>query len=484
MHGSGKKFIRDVFYSLIPVSVNKLSSLLYLPLIFKYAGAVAYGIWQQFGLSSQVILHVATMNVGVGIKKYLSQTDDRIEVSRSFYSSLAWVFVLSIGCSGVLLLGRQPIGSLLFTRGYNESLIVLLSLYIPLEAILFEIGNVLRAIRQVRFLAIMGPVRVIAKLLTVTVALTYFDAAIQQAISYFIVSELVMLLIYLFVLWTHVGLRSILLDLSRGYKFVSYGLPFVLAGISTWSSAFSDRFVLLHFHGIDVVGVYSAAYVLASIPLLLVNPVSQILLPDLSALLGHGKRQRAIVRAERVMLFYSLITGAFALLVTVAGPAAMKWLDHESSDTGRLMMLLALAMGAYGLLTLQSNVLTAFLKRAYFNIVWVAIALGNIGMNLLLIPEWGMTGAAIASLVTYALGSMAMGFLLRGKIGWRYLVWVSGMIGFGVALGALLNRYWLIRDLISWQVIGALSTGLGVYALLTFALFGKRLLTITKANEG
>ncbi|MEM9325723.1 MAG: oligosaccharide flippase family protein [Bacteroidota bacterium] len=481
MQGSGRSFVRDILLGFIPVSINKLTSLIYLPLIFKYAGVAAYAIWQQFGLSAQVLMHLGTMNVGVGIKKYLAQKADLAEISKIFYSALAWVVIFSILCSAVLLWGKEHFGNLIFTGSNGGLLIVLLIVYIPLEALLSEIANVIRAIRAMKVLAILGPLRVLIKLATVTVALIFLDATIVHAIAYFIAGEFAMLIVFLITLWTRLGLRTFVVDLKEAWKYVSYGFPFVVAGISTWISAFSDRFFLLHYFGLEQVGIYAGAYVISSIPLLFANPICQILLPDLSKLLGLGQNQKAVMRAEGVMLVYGLIAGCLSIVIVTAGPTAIEWLGRTSVGSIKLMLLLATALGAYGLLTLQSNVLTAFLGRSHFNLIWVAIAICNILLNLLLIPRFNVIGAAIASLGTYCLGSMAMAMALHPKMKSWYLLWVYALLGLGITLGTC-GSHFLVEHLTLVRLALVTILAMIAYTGTAFILFRRQILTITQSR--
>lgn len=149
-------------------------------------------------------------------------------------------------------------------------------------------------------------------------------------------------------------------------------------------------------------GLYSAAYRLTFLLMAVAAAISSAYLPSYARVAGTGAATiRHLLETSleaAVLVGAPLVAGAVALapaLLTVVFGA-------EYAGAAPAFRLLALSIGAPFLYWMCSNLLiVADRTRLYATICGLAAAL-NIALNLVLIPRWGITGAAAATLCSEA----------------------------------------------------------------------------------
>ncbi len=96
--------------------------------------------------------------------------------------------------------------------------------------------------------------------------------------------------------------------------YLSFGLPTIPGNISSWVIFSSDRFVIAYFLGVTSVGIYSAAYSLGNLPILILTILGLVLPPNLSKLFDEGK-----IHEIKTHLSYSLKYSLLLIIPFVFG---------------------------------------------------------------------------------------------------------------------------------------------------------------------
>jgi O-antigen/teichoic acid export membrane protein len=161
-----------------------------------------------------------------------------------------------------------------------------------------------------------------------------------------------------------------------------------------------DRVALGHYLSARDVGIYSiAAAMVAYVPLVL-QSINQIFSPTIADL--HTRGEHALLSR----LFQSLtkwvigLTIPLAAVVIVFARPLMRIFGPDFADgwpiliIGTVGQLVNCGVGSVGYLLLMSGNQKRLIK------VQSAMAAGMIGLNVLLVPVWGVVGAAVAAAVT------------------------------------------------------------------------------------
>jgi O-antigen/teichoic acid export membrane protein len=166
-----------------------------------------------------------------------------------------------------------------------------------------------------------------------------------------------------------------------------------------------DQYMMNMFIGAGPVGLYAVAVNLTNFLLKIPDAIGTVLFPRLAAL-SEREAHAATSRVCRLTLFLTASAGlAYACLGglvirTLYGPR------FEGSIRPMLLMLPGIVMMSLYLI-LTRNFTSR--NRQGVNILAAAIALGtNVSLNCLLIPRWGVEGAAVSTGVSYSLAALML----------------------------------------------------------------------------
>jgi O-antigen/teichoic acid export membrane protein len=165
-----------------------------------------------------------------------------------------------------------------------------------------------------------------------------------------------------------------------------------------------DLFILAFYAGVGKVGVYSLAVVVAKVVWLAPEAVSLAVLPGTVAERDPVRNSDRAAQGARIALWGSAAAClALALVSWWAVPIVF-----GSSFVGSRTLLLLLLPGV--LLLSPATVLASFIVgvgRPRANLMVSSVAFGvTLIMDLVLIPTWGATGAALASTASYTVSAV------------------------------------------------------------------------------
>ena len=187
--------------------------------------------------------------------------------------------------------------------------------------------------------------------------------------------------------------RKLLRSMNR------FGLPLVPSALFLWVTNFSDRLFLVKLADTHEVGLYSVGVRIASALVLLLTafrlawPAFAYSIDDDTA----ARRTYAFVLTYLIFVTTWVATG-LALL----SPWIVRWIAAPAFESSsRVVGPLGFSTVAFaGYMVVAIGVGRS--RRTQFNwVVTGAAAVVNVGLNLLLIPPYGMMGAAIATIAAY-----------------------------------------------------------------------------------
>lgn len=260
---------------------------------------------------------------------------------------------------------------------------------------------------------------------------------------------------------------------ARASAYLAYGLPVAGSLILALVIAATDRFLLAAFLNEQAVGVYHAGYSLANRTL----DVMFVWLgmaggPAMVAALERGGERALQATAREQASFMLLLTlPAAAGLALVAAPLAQVMVGPDlAAGAGRVTPWVAFAGLLSGLTTYYLHQAFTLGRRTHLLMVAMSIpALGNVALNLVLIPRFGLDGAMWSTAASYLLGAVAA-FVLGRRAQPLPIPW-NTLLRAGAA--TLLMSLAVIQ-LPAWggpaELFGKASVGVAVYGLCAWLL--------------
>lgn len=187
-------------------------------------------------------------------------------------------------------------------------------------------------------------------------------------------------------------------------KIIHYGLPFVPLAIVAWISNLSDRYIIGNFLNLNEVGIYTAVYSIASRPFLMMGG---ILSGFFRPLLFQKESQNDSVNARKTFKVWVLTTlfifSLGVILYLLGGNLLIKLLLAKAyaNNTYLIFIIIGIAYAIFSFNQIIENRILSFgnsNKIIYPNAIAAIIKLI---VNFLLIPYYGINGAAFATLTSF-----------------------------------------------------------------------------------
>ncbi len=212
-----------------------------------------------------------------------------------------------------------------------------------------------------------------------------------------------------------------------------FGLPLVPAALALIAMSLGDRFFINHFAGIAEVGRYEIGVRIASAMVLLITAFRMAWPAFAYSIEDEAEAKRTYAY---VLTYLVVIASWLALALGALSPWLVRLLATPAYYEGaRVVALLAFAGVAYAAYIVMA-IGVGRAKRTQFN--WVitgCAALVSVGLNLILVPEYGMIGSAIAAVAAYSTMFLGMTWyaqrIFPTPYQWRRVATAAGA---GVAL--------------------------------------------------
>lgn len=187
---------------------------------------------------------------------------------------------------------------------------------------------------------------------------------------------------------------------SVRHGIMRYALPLAPLAILGWVTNLGDRYVLAELVSASEVGIYAAAFGLASQPFLLVSETVGLtlrpLLFDAHARGDAGRMARALWTWLGLLLL-AFVPGVW-LIDLLAGPIVRLLLGEPFWAAAPLLVWLGAAYAVQGVQQAFASLIYAEGRTRLLILVHVATAASAVAFYLLLIPRFGALGAALAAL--------------------------------------------------------------------------------------
>jgi O-antigen/teichoic acid export membrane protein len=388
--------------------VSRLIGVFLLPVVTRYLSRADLGAVDTLIALSVVLVIVLRAGISMAFFRFYFDADD--EAGRTRVVRTSFWFTMSGATAGLVLgvLLAPQISELLFSTHSRAGLVragfVLLWAQMNYEQLtaLFRVEE-----RSLAYVA-----ATLANVL-ITVGATILLVAVwhQGALGVLVGNFSGTLTVYFVLLAYRRFQLGLEFDRSLFRQMQRFGLPLVPSGLALWAIDFADRFFLLKLKNAAEVGLYSVG-VRVSTAILLLLIALRTAWPAFAYSIKDDEEAK---RTYAFVLTYVLFVSCWlALALSLLAPWLVRVLTTPAYYAGsRVVPLLVFGATAF----LAFNVMSIGIGRAkatQFNwVVTGAAAVVALGLNLALIPPYGMIGAAVSTLCAYTV--MFAGMTLRAQ---------------------------------------------------------------------
>lgn len=362
----------------------------------------------EVGIYGFIYAYIAFFNIAftygmdAAFMKYASLA--KIMEKRKIFSTpyllvLATSFVLSI----FILLSKDSVASLLDLSADYTIIIVYVAGILFFDAIVqIPFANLRLERKTLKFASI--------KLINISINLSLNIVLIlvyNHGIEAIFLANFVASFVTFLMLLPDLSKRLILkMDKEVLKKMVRFGIPYLPASLAAMLVQAIDKPIMRYMTGDSTLGIYQANYKLGIFMMLIVAMFQYAWQPFF---LTNAKLENAKELFSKVLTFFLIIAGLVWIVLTLflEDVARIEFMPgktligHDFLEGLVIVPVILLAYLFHGMYVNFGAGIYIEEKTKYYPIVTGAGAVINIAVNFLLIPIWGIMGAAIATLASY-----------------------------------------------------------------------------------
>ncbi len=376
--------------------------------------------WFSPQLYGEMTIALAVMTIGAtvslvglndGIPRFVSRYDDDRDVRGVWLFGLGFSLLVSVVVSLVLYLNIDRITVALFETSTATDLLRLFVLTIPVSVGVTVGVSALRGMENTRYKLYTKDLLYPCLRILLLVALVAggFDLA-SVGYAYLAATLCTLVVVYL--------LSNRLVSLvgpvrTHTRELLSYSAPLIVTMVLSILLTRMDTIMLAEFRTSNEVGVYNAAYPLANSLLMVISSFGYLYLPLTSRLDADGERDE-VTGIYRITTKWIYVLTFPAFLVFTVFPDDVLSIFFGSGYTGGAIALAILSVGFFTSAAAGRNRTTLAAlghTKAILGVDILTLAL-NFVANLLLIPTYGIVGAALASSGAYVVRNLALNLVL------------------------------------------------------------------------
>lgn len=387
-----KKLGSNTLWMLIGNFSTKVLTFLLVPLYTYVLSTREYGIIDLIITSVSLLSPILTLSVTEGIIRLMfdNQCDNKQIFSVSVYVSLMGFAIL---CSG------YPI---VFKFSSQEKVYMLFLLYYFSYVFLNIAQQFAKGNNNVNVYVVSGIIStIITCILNIIFLLLMKLAVVGYLMSMILGSTFgIIYIMYKEKLWEYI-LPINKLDKKVFYIMMSYCIPLIPNSISWWISNSSDKYLLSFFVGVSVNGVYSVAYKIPSI----ITIISGILTSawQISAIEEYENEQSSEFFSKvynNYLSVYILLCSFIILFIKIIAKILFVGVFFSAWKYSIILVFASLFQSMGVFLGIMYSV---YKKTKVILYTTLLGAVTNIILNVILIPTFGATGAAFATLVSFVI---------------------------------------------------------------------------------
>ena len=327
---------------------------------------------------------------------------------------------LSLVGGGVFLLGSEFIADTVFSKPHLRFYLALAALFLVFQSLMNLNTQAVRGIRMIRGFAFMQLLPSLAKvviLVPVTIFLYHPDNPVYATLISIAVTALV---------GSWMMNRRFRQKISPADTPHSLPLGEILR-ISTPMLMSAGMFILLRQIGVIMLGIYrpeaevgyySVAVKLSSLTVFVLQAINSMVAPNFSELFHTGKTSELFLVAKKsARLIFWTTTPILVFLLLLGKPLIIVMYGHDFAIAYGVMVIMVAGQFINGICGATGGFMNMTGHQKVLRNIIAAAAVLCIIMNLLLIPFFGMTGAAVSATLGILSWNFSVLFYMKKKFG-------------------------------------------------------------------
>jgi O-antigen/teichoic acid export membrane protein len=465
---TSRKALRDLAWSAVSTGANVVSGIVLILLVGNWLKLSELG---GYSLATTIYLLAGTLAAAgthVAVVVYGARcAGDRPAFDRLTTAALGLALVLGVA-GGVLLWLATPLAAAFLSAGSLRATLPTIAAALPVLLLNKVLLGLLNSVRHMRAFALCTVGRH-ASLMLFTLGALAADWGLEGVVLAFPAAEVVTLC--LLVLCSR-GLFRLAVAGAREWlwRVLWLGGRSLVATLVSQLAQRVDIMLVAHFSGEAAVGMYSVAALVAGGPAVVLSAFQRLTTPMMSSYHAASNASRMGELGSFLGRAAALFTSLFGALLSLFYPELIRVLypgKPELAAAADACRVLLLGHLLYGSVVPCGGLFTSAERPALAAATSTVALVGSVVLGVLLVPRFGVLGAAQAASVGRVAGVVVFLLLASWALGVR--LWSGTLVVLWLAGGAVIALGFLPLSL-PWRIVAAAlavlaTAGLGLGAL-------------------
>jgi O-antigen/teichoic acid export membrane protein len=390
------------------IVMRRAATLIMLPVYTRLLSPSDYGLLQMLGMTLDVASILMSAGMSAGVMRFYFKESSPSERNRIMATATGVILGLNILGGLLIVLFAGPIHHYVLGNAGARQLIYIAAANFALNEMLTMPMLLMQIEQRPTLFSLTSVVRLVGQLALNIVFLLVLRLGPLGILLSTLITNIVIGGIAMAWMIRKIGVRtswSAFRDLRR------FGVPYQLATAATFVLQFGDRFFLESYRGLAVVGIYGFAYQFGfMLDQMGTGPLMRAWQPRrfADAHLPRARREQDDDKALH-MLTIGVVTLGLGMALFVR-PALRIIASHDFLEAAGLVPIIVLAFvfQAWGGVV-QFGIDAAEKTRYTSYVVWLSAG-AIIALYAALIPPFGAYGAAVATLLSFALRGLLLAY--------------------------------------------------------------------------
>jgi len=392
--------------------INRILNYVLRIIIARGLGVEEYGLFTLAVMVMRAFVAFSALGLTEGIVRYVSYyrgLNDEKKIKGVIVSSFIITFVSSLIITIILFFSSDYISVHWFNSQELAPLLRIFILMIPIGVLCANISSLYLAYEKIKYNFWLVDVSSQSlRVLTIGFAILFGFGILGVGYAYLI--SFLIILIFMFLILEYKVFPLINNEVKSKFEvkeLFSYSWPLVFVGILGYVMGWTDTFMIAKIMDVRSVGLYNAAVPLANLLTLIPLMFVPLFLPLITK--NFAKKKLFLVDAltKHVGKWSFLVNFPILLLMLLfPGVFVNTFFGGDYLSSTSSLIFLSFGFFLFSLSQPSMQLLRMIKKTKLYLINLIIVIPLNIILNLLFIPIYGITGAAIATMTAYFVYSL------------------------------------------------------------------------------
>ncbi|MFD1314949.1 flippase [Namhaeicola litoreus] len=200
-------------------------------------------------------------------------------------------------------------------------------------------------------------------------------------------------------------------------KLLKLSLPMMMSNAVLFLLNWTDVFMLGYFRPMQEVGVYNVAFKIASLGLLILIVFNVIIAPQIALYYQQNQKEKLKKYIQGATRLISLCTIPIILGIMLFNDTLLGLFGEDFTEGRTALIILSLGVLINAISGNVDQILNMTNQQVTMRNLSLLCILLNVILNFILIPKYGINGAAMASLMTTVILNLSSIYIIKKKLG-------------------------------------------------------------------